>query len=86
MLLQNQKLHKKISKGNIMKELKTQADCWRAILDGETLVNHNGFEVILVSGEARGENGYFYNFTIPRNWHIKEETYYRWKKEDNGEV
>ena len=52
----------------------TQAECWKAILEGETLVNKRKTEeVILKNGQAQGKNGISWDFTCPENWSIKDK-------------
>ena len=56
-------------------KLCTQADCWRAILDGKTLVNEKGNKAKLSKdGKARNiQNRIDYNFVCPEYWEILEE-------------
>ena len=68
--------------------MKSQADCWRAILDGETLVNINDREVELRDGKAMTKEGDIAHFTFPNIWSIKlkHKMYYKWKKETKTDV
>ena len=54
--------------------MKNQAECWKAILEGKTLVNERRTEeVILKDGQAQGQNGIIWDFYIPESWSIKKE-------------
>ena len=66
--------------------MKTQEECWKALLDGKTLVNINNREVKLRDGQARTEEGDTAQFTFPKIWSIKEEPkmYCRFKRIDES--
>jgi hypothetical protein len=52
-------------------KLKTQSDCWKALLDGETLQwGTNGLEVKL---EADGNMDSNHTFSCPSDWTIKDK-------------
>ena len=68
--------------------MKTQADCWEAILEGKTLINNRKEEAWLKDGRAKDKNDNNWYFRQPEIWSIKEEPvmYCRFKKESNGVV
>ena len=57
--------------------MKTQADCWRAILDGKTLVSERGTLVKLAEDGTSRRNGdinkEMYFFDSPEMWEVYEK-------------
>ena len=53
--------------------MKSQAECWEAILEGKTLVNVEGFDVKLVNGMALNMDGTSFSFSVPAKWRVKEK-------------
>ena len=69
--------------------MKSQADCWQALLDGKTLVKRNADnEVTLRNGTAIDQFGGEWSLSSPEVWEVKEpkaKMYCRLKKEhDEG--
>ena len=56
--------------------MKTQTECWQALLDGKTLVRSTGWQVKLVDGGQVDETGKYqnYSFGCYKEWSIKPET------------
>jgi hypothetical protein len=53
--------------------MKNQAECWKALLGGETLVSKGGAEISLVDGNIQNRSGVSHNISMPELWSIKEK-------------
>jgi hypothetical protein len=53
--------------------MKTQAECWKAILDGKTLYNRD-IEVRLIDGNAKTVDSHIVvDFSSPSNWSVSDK-------------